>query len=108
MKDFILKNISTGKKEKVCIKVCRIDIPKNSNDYSIFILSNNIDLNGFPVNSDYKENYKYSYVISDLYMSLEKANSKFKKIISKPYSFRTLRGKYIVIIPKSKFKEIKL
>ena len=108
MKNYILKNISTGKQEKVCIKVCKIGVPVNSNNYSVFILSNNIDLDGFPANNDDKENYNYSYVISDLYMNLEKANSKLKKIISKTYSFGTLRGKYTVIIPKSKFEEIKL
>ena len=108
MKKCILKNTSTGTQEKVCIKVCKIGIPANSNNYSIFILSNNIDLDGFPANNNDKENYEYSYVVSDLYMSFEKANLKFKKIISKSYPFGSFKGKYTVVIPKSKFEEIKL
>lgn len=108
MKNYILKNILTGKQEKVCIKVCKIGIPANSNNYSVFILSNNIELDGFPANNDDKENYNYSYVISDLYMDYKQANLKLKKIISKTYPFSTLKGKYTVIIPKSKFEEIEL
>ena len=108
MKDGILKNILTNKEEKICIKVCRNGIPINSDNYSIFILSNNTDLDGFPANNNDKENYKYSYVISNSYINFEEAKLKLKKIILKPYPSRTFGGKYTVIFSKSKFEEIEL
>ena len=106
MKDGILKNILTGKEEKICIKVCRDS--SNSNIYSVFILSNNIDLNGWPANNNDKKNYKYSYVISNNYTSFEEAKLKLKKIILKPYPIWTFGGKYTAIFSKSKFEEIEL